>query len=355
MSLSRSNDDPERGPAAGGAAFARREPGGDETRRDRLRVCIIDMNQGHVNQAMRCFRGLVDGFFGRVRTQNPTLVCEVVEVSPRDTQKPIPRDCDLYLGSGGPGSPFDGDHDPWFSDCARFLDEVAESSRGPAAQKKSLFGVCYTFEVLVRHFKVATMAVRDSRKFGVMPIYTTHEGQNHPLLGPFGDRLFAFEHRNWEAIDLDREHLATLGGMLLAQESRDGVSKGRAVLGLDLGCNIECVQFHPEADRAGMMSWVARPEQAEAFRATYGEDTYQAMLRTIDDPNRLAKTYAVVIPSYLVRRFNALAETRGWQPTAVPSDEDILASFLGDSDGRAPVSLTGTALGKLTAAASPNL
>jgi len=313
------------------------------------------MNQGHVNQAMRCFRGLVNGFFERIERQNPTLACELVEVSPRDTNNPIPRDCDLYLGSGGPGSPYDGDDAPWFADCAAFLDGLAASASGPAGEVQSLFGVCYTFEVLVRHFKVATMAMRDSRKFGVMPIYTTHEGQRHPLLAPFGDRLFAFEHRNWEAIDLDETQLANLGGKFLAQESRDGYSKGRAVLGLDLGSNIESVQFHPEADRAGVMSWVARPEQAEAFRATYGEETYQAMLRTLDDPNRLAKTFALVIPGFMVRKFNALAGARGWRAIEAPTGDDVLAAYLGDVDGAAPVSLAGPALGKLATAPSPNL
>ena len=192
------------------------------------------MNQGHANQAMRCFRGLVGGFFDRVQRTNPGVACELVEVSPRDTNAPIPRDCDLYLGSGGPGSPFDGDDQPWFADFTRFVDEIVESSQGPAARERSLFGVCYTYEMLVRHFRVATMAMRDSRKFGVMPIYTTSAGQKHPLLAAFGDRLFAFEHRNWEAIDLDEARLRELGGALLAQESRDGFSKGRAFLGLSL-------------------------------------------------------------------------------------------------------------------------
>ncbi len=53
----------------------------------------------------------------------------------------------------------------------------------------------------------------------------TPEGQRHPLLTAFGDRLFAFEHRNWEAVDLDEPLLRKLGGALLARESRDGVSR----------------------------------------------------------------------------------------------------------------------------------
>jgi len=284
-----------------------------------LRVCIVDMNNAHVNQAMRCLRGLVGGFFQRVADENPSLRCDLVEVSPRDTNNPVPRDCDLYLSSGGPGSPFDGDGQPWVEDFSRFCDGVVDSAtRGE--DRQALFAICYSFEMVVRHFGLAKIAARHERKFGVMPVYTTPAGQEHPLLAPFGDRLFAFEHRNWEAVDLDEARLRGLGGNLLARESRDGFSKGRAILGLDVAPNLEAVQFHPEADRPGVMNWVARPDQAAAFRAQYGEFTYQAMLRTLDDPRRLARTFALVIPGWMARKFNELAPHRGYAELTPPSE-----------------------------------
>src|SRR5262249_22967786 len=151
-------------------------------------------------------------------------------------------------------------------------------------------------------------------------------GQAHPLLAPFGDRLFAFEHRNWEANDLDEAKLRSLGGKLLARESRDGVSKGRAILGLDVAPGVEAVPLPPAAGPARGMSRVARPDQAEAFKATYGEVTYQAMLRTLDDPRRLGRTYALVIPGWMIRRFNDLAPERGYTEVPAPSD-DVGVSF----------------------------
>src|SRR5262245_61946101 len=291
-----------------------------------LRVCIVDMNNAHVNQAMRCFRGMIALFFERVRRYNPTLDCQLVEVSPRDTNNPVPRDCDLYVSSGGPGSPFDGDGMPWSADYGRFCDGIIDAAARDDGDQRALFAICYSFEMVVRHYKLAHIGPRSERKFGVMPVYTTPVGQRHPLLSAFGDRLFAFEHRNWEAIDLDTDKLASLGGRLLAQESRDGVSKGRAILGLDVAPGVEAVQFHPDADRAGVMNWAARPDQAAAFKATYGELTYKAMLRTLDDPRRLARTYALLIPGWMVRRFNILAELRSW--TLVPSpNENVTGAF----------------------------
>ena len=101
-----------------------------------LRICLVDMNNGHVNQAMRCLRGIVSTFFDRVRRHNPGLECVLGEASPRDTQNPVPRDYDLYISTGGPGSPYDGDGMPWVTDYSGFLDHVVESSiRGGEAGK----------------------------------------------------------------------------------------------------------------------------------------------------------------------------------------------------------------------------
>ncbi len=304
--------------------------------RETLRVCLVDMNDGHVNQAMRCLRQIANSFFERVRARNPGLACELVEVSPRDTGRTIPRDGDLYIGSGGPGSPYDGDGQPWVADFGAFADDVVDAAVRGGARQKALFAICYSFEMVIRHFHLGDVVPRDGRKFGVMPVYLSAEGQQHPLLRDFGDRLFAFEHRNWEAVNLDERRLRMLGGKLLARESRDGYSKGRAILGLDVAPGVEAVQFHPEADRAGVMNWVSRPEQAEAFKAAYGEVTYQAMLRTLDNPRRLARTYALVIPGWLARHFDDLAEHRGYAPIGQPSTDDVLRAFVQADSQPAP-------------------
>jgi homoserine O-succinyltransferase len=301
-----------------------------------LRMCIVDMNDGHENQAIRCFRLICTEFHKHARRWNPDLELQLSHVSVRDKNERPPRDCDLYVSSGGPGSPYDGDGKPWVQSYYSFLDEVAEDNvrRGPKA--KALFGVCYSYEMIVRHFALATMAPRATRKFGVMPVYTTREGRDHPLLAPFGDRLFAFEHRNWEAIDLDARKLAALGGQLLARESREGQDdKGLAILGLDACPGIETVQFHPEADRAGVVAWVRRPDQAAAFREAYGDETYERMIKTLDDPSRIARTFSMLIPGWMVRKFNAMADDRGWREIGPPVQD--MAAF-GTESARASVS-----------------
>lgn len=283
-----------------------------------LRVGVIDMNAGHQNQAIRCIGVLIDQLAARIRAANPGLELARVHVSPRDKGDVCPDDCDLYICSGGPGSPYDGDGQAWVDDFSSFLDGVVDDNIAHSGRGRAAFAVCYSFEMAVRHFDVAEVAPRATRKFGVMPVYTTGEGLSHPLFQPFGDRLFAFEHRNWEAIDLDESALVRHGGRLLARESRDGVSKGRALMAFDFAPGVEGVQFHPEADRPGVMAWVARPDQAEAFKLAYGITTYERMLKTLDDPMRLARTFAMMIPGWMTRRFNLLAERHGWNPLPPP-------------------------------------
>jgi len=289
-----------------------------------FRVCLLDMNQGCPNQAMRCFGVILESFFERVAQGNPHVHTEVLVVQPRNQPELPPPGYDLYIASGGPGSPFEHDHDRLFTHLRNFFDRIVDANLKAPGVPPALFGVCYSFELLVRHFAVAAMTRRKDRKFGVMPVYMTEAGQKHPLTAPFGDRLFAFEHRNWEAVDLDQRVLRDVGGCVLACESRDGISKGRALLALEFAPGVEGTQFHPEADREGVISWVSDQEEAHAFVQVYGPQTYQRMIKTLDNPQRVAKTFALMLPGWLKRKFNAVAEDRGWNPLSEPSEDVAL-------------------------------
>jgi GMP synthase-like glutamine amidotransferase len=278
-----------------------------------LRVCLIDMNNGVPNEAARCFRVITDGFTRRVRAANPALAVELLHVEPRNLGHVPPAGADLYLSTGGPGAPHDGYDAPWCTGYRRFLDSIADEHARHADAPRSALVICHSFEIAVLHFGFAAMRRRPQAKFGVMPVYPTLAGRRSRLLGPFGDRFFAWEHRDWEAVDLDDAKLAELGGELWASESRDGVSKGEGHLAFRFTPGIEGTQFHPEADKAGALAWILRPEEAKACIDAYGEVTYRRMLKSIEDPERLERTFELLIPGWLVERFNVLARTRGWR------------------------------------------
>ncbi len=288
----------------------------------KLRICYVDMCNGMANQAGRCFRRLVDGFLTRATAKNPGLTHEFVHVQPRNLGELPDRTADLVLSSGGPGSPYDGWDDPWCTGYRAYLDWVVEQNlkRGAGAWAPRVLAVCHSFELATMHFQVARLSERPGgRKFGVMPAYMTHDGIKSPLFTPFGDRMFVWEHRFWEAVGLDQKRLDALGGKLLARESREGkTDKGEALLAFDYAPGVVGTQFHPEADRPGVLAWVYNPEHANAFKQAYGEALYERMVKTLDDPTRVARTFALFVPGWLHQTFDAWAVTRGLTPIGPP-------------------------------------
>jgi GMP synthase-like glutamine amidotransferase len=286
-----------------------------------LKLCLVDMNNGVKNEATRCFKRLFESFTLAVREANPGLDVRLRHVQPRNLGELPGQDADLILSSGGPGSPFDGYEDPWCTGYRHFLDSVVERNLQAPGQAPGVFVVCHSFEIAVNHFQVATMSKREALKFGVFPSYPTEVGQR-TLFEAFGDRLFTWEHRSWEALDLDVRRLSELGGKLLATESREGgVDKGQAVTALHFAPGIVGTQFHPEADRPGVIAWINRSEHAAALRDAYGNSLYERMMKTLADPTRLGKTFALLIPGWLTRRFNRLADERGLRPIAPPVED----------------------------------
>ncbi|HLT32006.1 MAG TPA: hypothetical protein VK013_18345 [Myxococcaceae bacterium] len=290
-----------------------------------LNVCLVDMNNGVANQATRCFRRLVDAFSNRVREANPGLRVNYTHVEPRNRGTLPEGNVDLVLSSGGPGAPTDGIEQPWGVGYRRFLDGVVEANLRHAASAPQVFLVCHSFQIAMNHFRLATVEARGALKFGVFPSYTTREGEDSPLFEPFGDRLFTWEYRAFHAVGLDTARLAALGGRLLARESRPGrTDKGEALTALEFAPGIIGTQFHPEADRPGISRWVDDPSHADELREHYGEALYERMVTTIQDPERLGKTFSLVIPGWLARRFNRWAAHRDLKPIALPV-EDLTA------------------------------
>jgi GMP synthase-like glutamine amidotransferase len=291
-----------------------------------LRLCLVDMNNGVANQATRCFRRIAFAFGERVRAQNPGVEVVFKHVQPRNLGELPTHDEDIVLSSGGPGSPHDGWDEPWCTGYRAFLDWMVEQNRARGGAAPKMLVVCHSFEISVLHFAVAEMRQRDALKFGLMPAYMTERGEQTDFLAPFGYRLFCWEHRNWEAVGLDEAKLASLGGAVLAMETHathdERKYKGDALLALRFAPGVDGTQFHPEADKPGVMNWIERPEHKVAVQDAYGEVLYDRMVKSLGNPKRLAKTFALLIPGWLTYRFNEMAPSRGWKPLPPPEQSD---------------------------------
>ncbi len=264
---------------------------------------VAPLHRGHeqwppVNQAMRCLRGLVSEFFERVHEANPRPPLRARRgVAARHRGRPIPARLRSLPLVGRPGLAVRrrgravdarlrrASSTAWSSPASEGGAIGARSS--PSATRSSWSSSTSSSREIDAARRAQVRRDADLRR---------PTGQQHPLLAPFGDRLFAFEHRNWEAIDLDERALARARRQ--APRARAATASPRAApsSGSRSRPASRPCSSTPRPIAPASMNWVARPEQAAAFKATYGEVTYQAMLRTLDDPRRLARTFALVIP-----------------------------------------------------------
>ena len=74
----------------------------------RVRIAILDLYEGQPNQGMRCIRELL-AEFGRAHD----LIFEADEFEVRLEKKVPDLSYDIYISSGGPGSPLDSINSAW--------------------------------------------------------------------------------------------------------------------------------------------------------------------------------------------------------------------------------------------------
>jgi len=96
----------------------------------KIRVAILDLYEGHPNQGMRCIRELLDQY----RTEKG-IDLEYNEFEVR-LQKETPDDTyDIYISSGGPGSPLDSEGSEWEKAYFGWLSLIERHNNDPEAVK----------------------------------------------------------------------------------------------------------------------------------------------------------------------------------------------------------------------------
>ncbi len=257
---------------------------------------------------MRAIRDLLVRADGRYFGQPVTF--DVFET--RLTGKVPDLSYDLYLSSGGPGSPFDGQGKRWEYNYFRWLEKVyAHNERvttrhEPAEAKHALF-ICHSYQMMCRFFGVAEVVERRSQSFGIFPVHMTPSGRSDPLFDGLPEPFFAADFRHWQVIQPDTHRLADLGARVLALEKlRPRIELERATMAMRITPEIVGVQFHPEADPVGMRRHFKDPERKELVVRRHGFAKYERILHRLEDPSFLKRTHDTLIPNFLRRAVGRL-------------------------------------------------
>lgn len=258
------------------------------------RIAVLDMNAGQPNEGMRCIKSLVDRFLEQDAIEGHYDVFEV------RVKNEIPNvaDYDIYISSGGPGSPLELDEE-WVPKYFGFLDAILSHNLS-SHQKKHIFLICHSFQLACLHWDVARVTKRRSTSFGIFPIYKTLSGEKELLFQELDNPFYAVDSRDYQVVGPKEWKLDTLDGKVLCREKiRPNVPLERAVMAIRFSNEIFGVQFHPEADAAGMLHHFTKEEKRKQIIKRHGKQKYMEMISQMDEPDKIEKTNKALLPKFM--------------------------------------------------------
>ncbi len=252
-------------------------------------IAILDLYCNHPNQGMRCIKHIVD-------EQLFPVTWQVFDVRGKNEVPGL--DFDIYLSSGGPGDPT-VTGEKWVNDFFSLIDSIANHNK-KSADKKFLFLICHSFQMICHHWKIANVCLRKSPAFGIFPVHKTEEGKKEPLFKNLPDPFYAVDSREWQIVSPDNDRLNQLGAEIMALEKiRPHVDLERAVMSIRFSPEIFGTQFHPEADVIGMKFYFGQEEKKQKIIANHGEGKYEEMIAGLMDKDRILLTHQTIIPEFL--------------------------------------------------------
>ena len=258
-----------------------------------FRIAILDLYNNFPNEGMRCIRQLL-----RLAEADNQVIFTVDTFNVRaDNQVPT-LDYDIYISSGGPGSPLPS-AEPWEPLYFEFINSLLAYNQ-TAERKKYLFLICHSFQLVSRHLGVGVVSKRKSTSFGVLPVHLTEAGEADPLFAQLPEPFYAVDSRDYQLVELDAARLEALGAKVLCLEKeRPHVPLARATMAIRFSPEVIGTQFHPEADGEGMLRYMLTDERKQQVITAYGEDKYHEMVRLLSDPDTIEYTGSIIIPNFL--------------------------------------------------------
>jgi GMP synthase-like glutamine amidotransferase len=263
--------------------------------RMKMKVAIIDMNNGQANQGMRGIQEILSLY----QQQNDVdFTLDIFDIRQKEE---IPGlEYNIYFSTGGPGSPFDGAGERWENLFFDFLERLKAYNEENEQDKKYLFLICHSFQLACIKFGLGHVSQRKSNAFGIFPINLTEAGEQDSIFGDLTNPFFSVDSRDWQVVKPDAAAFEAFGAKILALEKeRENVDLERCMMAIRFTNEIVGTQFHPEADPVGMKMYLLKDEKKSSIIENHGEEKYQDMLESLDDPARIRFTQRIILPNFL--------------------------------------------------------
>lgn len=262
----------------------------------KIRVAILDLYEGQANEGMRCIKEILNQFGD---ANNLDLEWNVFEV--RLLQQLPDFSYDIYISSGGPGSPLESEGSEWENKYFHWLRRIEKFNADMANQyKKHVLFICHSYQLACRYFRVAKVTRRKSTAFGVFPVHMLEAGFDEPVFSGLKDPFYAVDSRDYQVTEPYHNRLRNMGGKILCiEKERPHVPLERAIMGIRFNEYMIGTQFHPEADAVGMTMYLQREDKKKTVIENHGEEKWRSMIENLNDPDKIRLTYSNVIPNFL--------------------------------------------------------
>ncbi|MDN3493293.1 type 1 glutamine amidotransferase [Winogradskyella bathintestinalis] len=256
---------------------------------DKLKLAILDMNNDEPNQGLRCITEIANSFNADVDVQifNVRAKHEIPDTS-----------FDIYISSGGPGSPLE--EGEWRKPYLNLIQDLWDFNKTSHHQKKSVFFICYSFQVICDYFQLGEIKPRRSTSFGILRVHKTKDGKKDLLLSGLNDPFYAVDSRDWQLIQPNLKIFKSHGAKILSIEKiRTHVELERAIMAVRFSEEFVGTQFHPEAEPISMEAYFGLEENKKKVIDSFGKEKYYQMMTRMDDPDKVAMTYKTILPKFI--------------------------------------------------------
>lgn len=233
----------------------------------------MDLNNGAPNQGMRGIQEILSRFKNEHQLE---LSFDIFDLRQKGEIPSI--EYDVYISSGGPGSPLESEGEQWENDFFNLLDEIENYNEAHTINKKYVFLICHSFQLACRKYQLGKVTERRSNAFGIFPITLTDDGLQDEIFKGLNNPFYSVDSRDWQVIEPDWEAFEGKGAKLLAiEKERKHIDLERCMMSIRFTNEIIGTQFHPEADPIGMKMYLLQEDKKTLIINTHGEAKYNDM------------------------------------------------------------------------------
>ncbi len=267
-----------------------------------IRIAILDLYNNEPNEGMRGICSILE----RQRQEKTNISWTIFNVRQKGE---IPSsNFDIYISSGGPGSPEADPNAQWEKDYFKLMDHLLEINKSDHVKKKFIFLICHSFQLMCRHLELGKLKKRKSKAYGIFPIHRL-EGVEENCFENLPNPFYVVDSRDWQITQPKQNELQQFGATLLAiEKERSPVELERAMMGIRFTNEMIGTQFHPEVDPIGMLHYLMREDINKQIIENHGQEKFDEMVLHLNDDDKIKLTQHIILPTFLKNAIQSLEQ-----------------------------------------------